>query len=204
MNLSLILASQSPRRKELLTQLGYMFTCIPADINEDVIDNESPLAYVSRLAVEKAQAASRNLQREDILSSVVLGSDTSVVYQDEILGKPEDLNDSIRQLQLLSGNTHQVLTSISAVLADTCITKVVTTDVTFKTLTLLEIERYWATGEPQDKAGSYGIQGIGGQFVSHISGSYSAVVGLPLYETSQLLAKFGLATAVQQLNKDTS
>jgi len=80
----------------------------------------------------------------------------------------------------------------------------VTTDVTFKTLTLLEIERYWATGEPQDKAGSYGIQGIGGQFVSHISGSYSAVVGLPLYETSQLLAKFGLATAVQQLNKDTS
>lgn len=204
MSLSLILASQSPRRKELLTQLGYSFTCIPAHINETIIGNESPNNYVSRLAAEKALAVSRHLKPKQVHSTVVLGSDTSVIYQTEILGKPDNLDDCIKQLMLLSGNTHQVLTSISAVCGDTCITKVITTDVTFKMLNIEEIKQYWATGEPQDKAGSYGIQGIGGQFVTHLSGSYSAVVGLPLYETSQLLAEFGLFTAVQQSKKDIS
>lgn len=201
MHYSLVLASQSPRRQQLLQQLGYQFTCIPANINESIHVNESPEAYVSRLAIEKARAVSAQLN-DKADNTVVLGSDTSVVYQNEILGKPTNLNDCIRQLTFLSGNTHEVLTAISAICGSRIITKVITTRVTFKVLTQQEIKNYWETGEPQDKAGSYGIQGIGGQFVSNITGSYSAVVGLPLYETSQLLAEFGLFTAVQQPSKD--
>lgn len=204
MSLSLVLASQSPRRKELLNQLTYEFTSTPANINEDILLNESPQDYVQRLATEKALAITATFTESQLASTVVLGSDTSVVYKNNILGKPSSLDDCIKYLQLLSGKTHQVLTAISAVCNGTCISKTVTTHVTFKTLTIEEIECYWNTGEPQDKAGAYGIQGIGGQFVTQLSGSYSAVVGLPLYETSQLLAEFGLFTSIQQPIKDIS
>ena len=204
MSLSLILASQSPRRQELLSQLGYLFTCVPANINEDLVKNESAVHYVKRLAEEKSLAIINGLDDNKIKTTIVLGSDTSVVFNNIILGKPENEADCIAHLQLLSGNTHQVLTSISAICNHKIITKVVTTDVTFKTLTIENIKQYWNTGEPQDKAGSYGIQGIGGQFVTHLAGSYSAVVGLPLYETSQLLAEFGLFTQVQQPRKNIS
>jgi len=194
MNISLILASQSPRRHELLAQLGYQFSCLPADIDESPLIDESPENYVCRLAEEKAQHIAKN--QPD--TTLVLGSDTSVVIDKRILGKPIDFNDCSRLLTLLSGKSHQVLTAISVVKAGLSKTVLVSTDVTFKPLSSNEIERYWLTGEPKDKAGAYGIQGIGGQFVKHISGSYSAVVGLPLYETAQLLNEFGLPTAIQR------
>lgn len=128
---------------------------------------------------------------------MVIGSDTCVVYKNEILGKPLSQDDCLRQLTLLSNNKHQVLTAMSVVQGPLSKSIVVSTEVAFKTLTTQEIMNYWQTGEPQDKAGSYGIQGIAGQFVTQIKGSYSAVVGLPLYETSQLLAGFSIFTPVQ-------
>lgn len=199
---SLVLASQSPRRQELLAQIGYVFSCKPANINEDIKENESAVNYVQRLAIEKAQATYQAISISQTSNVVVLGSDTSVVYNQCILGKPANLDECIAQLQMLSGRTHQVLTSIAAVNQDRVLSEVVTTEVTFKTLTLDEITRYWETGEPQDKAGSYGIQGIAGQFVTKITGSYSAVVGLPLFETAQLLSKFGVNTPIQLNSKE--
>ncbi|WP_076417149.1 Maf family protein [Colwellia sp. UCD-KL20] len=199
---TLVLASQSPRRQELLAQIGYAFSCKPANINEDIKENENAVDYVQRLAIEKAQATYHSIGAPQNNDVVVLGSDTSVVYNHCILGKPANLDECITQLQMLSGQTHQVLTSIAAVNLDRVLSKVVTTEVTFKTLTLDEITRYWHTGEPQDKAGSYGIQGIAGQFVTNITGSYSAVVGLPLFETAQLLSKFGVNTPIQLISKE--
>lgn len=189
----LILASKSPRRSELLTQLGYEFGCIAADIDEAVLANESPRAYVERLAREKAETIAQT-QGPD---TVVLGSDTAVVVDNEILGKPIDLNDCQRMLALLSGRSHQVITGIAVAHQQQISSELVITDVTFKRLSAQEITRYWHTGEPQDKAGAYGIQGIAGQFISGIQGSYSAVVGLPLYETAQMLLSCGIATQVQ-------
>jgi septum formation protein len=189
----LILASQSPRRKELLSQLGYQFQTISADIDESIIENELPRDYVLRLAIEKAKAVAQN-QSTDCL---VLGSDTSVIFEQHILGKPESLEDCCKQLLMLSNNTHQVLTAIAVVRNNKVYSAIISTDVTFKTLSIEEIQRYWHTGEPRDKAGSYGIQGIGGQFVTQIKGSYSAVVGLPLYETAKLLAELEYPTPIQ-------
>ena len=194
MNSPLILASQSPRRKELLAQLGYQFHSINADIDEAILDNETPYDYVKRLALAKAKYVAQD-QPNNV---AVLGSDTSVVYQNTILGKPENLTESLKMLTMLSNNTHQVLTAVAVAQGQKTQTIVVTTDVTFKALSVNEIENYWHTNEPQDKAGSYGIQGIGGQFVTHINGSYSAVVGLPLFETAQLLAQFNLPTTIQK------
>ena len=202
MTLSLILASQSPRRKELLSQIGYMFSSVPSHINEDLVENEKATDYVQRLAIEKAKAVSETLSLQQKKSTIIIGSDTSVVYNGNILGKPSNFNECAQQLAMLSGNTHQVLTSIAVIHQDRCLSEVVTTHVTFKILTPDEIARYWATGEPKDKAGSYGIQGIAGQFVTNISGSYSAVVGLPLFETAQLLSHFGMPTPIQQSLKE--
>jgi septum formation protein len=192
---NLILASQSPRRRELLAQLGYQFSCCPADIDETVKIDESPIEYVERLALEKAQYIAKN--QSD--TTLVLGSDTCVVCDGEILGKPENLTQCIKHLTMLSGNKHQVLTAIAVVQGPFSQSLVVSTDVEFKMLATEEIINYWQTGEPQDKAGSYGIQGIAGQFVKQINGSYSAVVGLPLYETAQLLAEFSFPTPVQSI-----
>ncbi|MGB1263341.1 MAG: Maf family protein [Cognaticolwellia sp.] len=192
MSNTLILASQSPRRKELLQQLGFTFNCAPANIDESVLAAETPEQYVARLALEKARIIARQLS-DDV---VVLGSDTSVIYGQHILGKPESLQDCLAILKMLSGNTHQVLTAVAAVKGQRSEVVLVSTAVDFKTLTEHEIMRYWQTGEPQDKAGAYGIQGIGGQFVTKIRGSYSAVVGLPLYETAQLLSAFGVNSSM--------
>ncbi len=197
MTAKLILASQSPRRHQLLSQLGYQFTCQVANIDESVLLGESPHYYVERLAIAKAQKIAAKHA-----GIVVLGSDTSVVVDNEILGKPESEADCISMLSKLSGRKHQVLTSIAAVKDEQVVSKVVSTDVYFKSLTTLEIKRYWQSEEPKDKAGGYGIQGIGGQFVKQIHGCYFAVVGLPLYETAQLLAKFGLATPIQTTQKE--
>ncbi len=196
----LILASQSPRRQTLLSQLGYQFITLVADIDESVAPNESPKAYVLRLAIEKAQSIYSQLPKKEQMDALVLGADTCVVINGEILGKPRNETDCINTLLKLSNNKHQVLTSIAVVGKQLVVSKVISTDVYFKDLTVNEIRLYWKTGEPVDKAGSYAIQGIGGQFVTRINGSYSAVVGLPLYETAQLLASVELPTVIQSLN----
>ena len=197
----LILASQSPRRKSLLAQLGYQFTTQAADIDESVYMNECAKDYVLRLAQEKAQVIFATLSPLQQTQSVVIGSDTSVVIGNDILGKPTNEVDCITTLLRLENKSHQVLTAIAVICKDQMNNKkvfsqLVETHVQFKALTIDEIKRYWQTGEPCDKAGSYAIQGIGGQFVTTINGSYSAVVGLPLYETAQLLSQVGLPTSL--------
>ena len=205
---SLVLASGSPRRKELLTQLGYEFSVLVSDIEERQQPDEDAKAYVQRLSLDKAQAAlnliaKREPNSDDTASFgsdntvalgsdniVVLGSDTVVVSQGQVLEKPSDLADCKRMLTQLSDKRHQVMTAVSVVSADKQKTEIVITDVWFKPLSEQEIEQYWQTGEPCDKAGSYGIQGLGGRFVTRIEGSYYAVVGLPLFETDQLLQEF--------------
>ena len=190
-NQKLILASQSPRRRELLAQLGYQFSVQASDIDEIEEKAEQAYNYVLRLAKQKALHIFNLLPEIEQVNSYVLGSDTSVVFNGQILGKPDNEADCIKTLSLLSNKQHQVLTAVALVSKNSIEEQVITTDVMFKTLTKVEILAYWLTGEPQDKAGSYGIQGIAGQFVKSINGSYSAVVGLPLYETAQLLAKAG-------------
>jgi septum formation protein len=185
MNLSLILASKSPRRKTLLQQLGYQFSCVSADIDESVFVNEKADHYVLRVATAKAQVVAQQNS-----NAVILGADTSVIVDNEILAKPVDFSDSKRILTILSGRQHQVLTAVTIIYKQQINSIVVSTDVFFKTLSAQEISDYWHTGEPQDKAGSYAIQGAAGKFITHIHGSYSAVVGLPLYETEQLLTKY--------------
>jgi len=194
----LVLASQSPRRQALLNQLGYRFTTLVADIDETACVDEKPRDYVLRLAVQKAQAIFEQLPVEKQADTLVLGADTCVVNDGQILGKPADEKQCLATLRQLSGKSHQVLTSIAVVGANITVKELITTEVNFKPLVTAEIQRYWQTGEPCDKAGSYAIQGIGGQFITSINGSYSAVVGLPLYETSQMLAKLGLPTLIQE------
>jgi septum formation protein len=186
MTTKIVLASTSPRRRELLSQLGYQFSVVSPDIEEVKQDQESAQQYVERLSLEKALAG---LELSDS-SSVVVGSDTVVVLNELVLEKPNDFEHAKAMLQGMSGKQHQVLTAVSVVSKNKQSSVVVTTDVWFKTLSEKEIEQYWLSGEPQDKAGSYGIQGLGGRFVTRIEGSYYAVVGLPLYETDQLLQEF--------------
>ncbi|MDO6426309.1 Maf family protein [Thalassotalea sp. 1_MG-2023] len=187
---SLILASQSPRRKAFLSQLGYQFESISPDIDESLKPQETPHDYVARLALEKAQS----IAKKSADATVVIGSDTCVVYQQRILGKPENLQQCREYLLLLSGTTHQVYTGVAVVQQALSKTSVVCTHVEFDEISDAEINAYWQSGEPKDKAGGYGIQGIGGQFVKTINGSYSSVVGLPLCETKQLLTQFNIFT----------
>lgn len=182
----LILASGSPRRKELLSQLGYDFSVLITDVEEVKQDQELPEEYVKRLSLEKAMAGLALSES----GSIVLGSDTVVVSQGKVLEKPKDFNDSKRMLEQLSNSQHQVMTAVSVVTGEKQKTDVVITDVWFKPLSEQEIEQYWQSGEPCDKAGSYGIQGLGGRFVTRVEGSFYAVVGLPLFETDQLLQEF--------------
>jgi len=192
----LILASQSPRRKSLLAQLGFQFSIQVSDIDETVENSEAAYDYVLRLAKQKALHVFNLLPSDEQAYSFVLGSDTSVVFNGKILGKPTNEEDCIKMLSLLSNNQHQVVTAIALAEKSGVKGEVITTDVSFKALSKQEMLAYWLTGEPQDKAGSYGIQGIAGQFVKTINGSYSAVVGLPLYETAQLLTDAGFVGAI--------
>ena len=180
--MSLILASQSPRRKELLSQLGVQFQTRPADIDETPLSGESPMDYVLRLSIEKARCIAGSQS-----GTWVLGSDTTVVRGEAILGKPEDEEDAVSMLLSLSGKTHQVLTAVALVKGEQVLSRVVSTQVCFREITESMARAYWATEEPCDKAGSYGIQGLGGMLVRSIDGSYSSVVGLPLAETADLL-----------------
>ncbi len=187
---TLYLASASPRRRELLAQIGVSFTTHVVPIDETPQPAEAPAAYVERLALAKAQAAFDTLP--DHQDAVVLGSDTAVVLDGRILGKPVDREDALATLAALSGREHQVLTAVTLVSQTRAEARVVTSTVRFKPLERTQIEAYWATGEPRDKAGSYGIQGLAAVFVSQMQGSYSAVVGLPLCETAELLAQFAI------------
>ena len=187
---TLYLASGSPRRRELLTQIGVPFTTHLAPIDESVWPDESPSAYVERLARGKAQAALDTLEHG--ADAVVLGADTAVVLDGRILGKPADRDEAVATLAALSGRDHQVLTAVALASATRLVARVVVSQVSFRPLRSAEIDAYWASGEPRDKAGSYGIQGLAAVFVRRLQGSYSAVVGLPLCETAELLAEFDI------------
>jgi len=187
----LYLASGSPRRRELLSQIGVPYRLHSLPIDETVLPDEAPLAYVERLARAKAQVALASLG-EDV-DSVVLGADTSVVLDGRILGKPVDREHGLAMLRALSGRSHQVLTAVALVSPGRTLCRVVSSEVSFRPLTEAELAAYWASGEPRDKAGGYAIQGLAGVFVRQLHGSYSAVVGLPLCETAELLGQFGIA-----------
>lgn len=179
------LASASPRRKELLTQLGVSFIQVANDFDETPLGNESAEDYVTRLAIGKARSAQPFCDPNKSLP--VLGADTIVVLNGQFLGKPTDLNEAKSMLKQLSGHTHQVFSGVSLCYQDKTIWQVSKSDVTFSQLTEQTIDAYCATKEPLGKAGSYAIQGIAGSFVNGINGSYSGIVGLPLYETRILL-----------------
>lgn len=185
---ALILASASPRRRELLQQIGVEFGCAPVDIDETPRADERPADYVARLALEKARAC----QQRQGGGSVFLGSDTTVTLDDHILGKPENEQDAVRMLMRLSGRRHQVMTAVALVQNGHEQVETVVTEVEFRPLDEALCRAYWRTGEPCDKAGAYGIQGMGAVFVERIEGSYSAVVGLPLMETARLLESFAV------------
>lgn len=181
----LCLASASPRRAELLERIGLSALVYPVDIDESVLQAELPSDYVNRLAREKAEAGYRRHGQ----GLPTLGSDTAVVIDREILGKPKDKAHAVAMLQQLSGREHVVYTGVALVVDGFTRSLVQKSRVQFTTLTPQMCERYWETGEPCDKAGAYGIQGIGATFVREISGSFSGVMGLPLFETAELLSK---------------
>lgn len=189
----LVLASASPRRRELLDTLGVAFVVQPADIDESLHDGEHPRDYVQRMAREKAAAV---LQRSPDEARVVLASDTTVVLGDRVLGKPRDRQDASATLRDLAGRQHEVLSAVCVATAARMECEVVVTTVEFAPLSAATIDSYLDTDEPWDKAGSYGIQGLAGAFVTRIEGSYSNVVGLPLAQTRALLVQFGVATAL--------
>ncbi|XXN62925.1 Maf family protein [Enterobacter ludwigii] len=184
--ISLYLASGSPRRRELLTQLGLQFERLITHVEEQRQPDEAAEAYVRRLATDKARAGVAVAQQD----LPVLGADTIVVLNGEVLEKPQDAAHAAEMLSKLSGQTHQVMTAVALADSQRELDCLVTTDVTFRKMTAQEISHYIASGEPMDKAGAYGIQGLGGNFVRKINGSYYAVVGLPLVETSELLNHF--------------
>ena len=183
----LILASASPRRRELLAQAGFTFQVHPAHIPEDPHPNEDPISYVTRLAREKAQSVFNELSSKGPASLQVLGADTTVTLDNQILGKPEDPADAARILRLLSGRTHRVITGVALVTADSTQVAAEVTAVKFLTLSDEEIAAYIATGEPMDKAGAYAIQGRAARWIPRIEGDYFNVVGLPIALVSTLL-----------------
>jgi septum formation protein len=184
------LASGSPRRRELLQQIGVSFQVLGADLDETALRDESPLAYVSRLAQAKATVGWE--RSRDLGDAPVLAADTAVVLDARILGKPADMNDAIAMLLQLSGRAHQVLTAVALRTAGGLELKVSRSTVTFRSIDPSEARAYWKTGEPSDKAGAYAIQGYAAVFISDLKGSYSGVMGLPLFETAALLEAAGV------------
>ncbi|HQQ64080.1 MAG TPA: Maf family protein [Pseudomonadales bacterium] len=185
---TLFLASSSPRRAELLRQIGVTFQICRVDVDESWNPAETLEQYVSRLSREKARAAVLSLPE----NSTVLAADTAGICNNKPLVKPANEEEARRMLEAMSGNRHVVSTGVSVCRGEHMETCVVSSEVFFRRITADEINRYWASGEPQDKAGSYAIQGLGAVFVEKLSGSYSGVVGLPLCETAALLQQFGI------------
>ncbi len=186
----LYLASQSPRRSELLSRIKINFIKLNVNIVELRNANETPTAFVQRVAAEKAQAGWQCAERTHDLP--VLGADTIVVINDQVLGKPNNRAEGIAMLQQLAGCTHQVLSAVTLVQGNRIATRLAVSQVTFCALNAKEITAYWDSGEAHDKAGAYAVQGIAAVFVKHLVGSYSGVMGLPLFETAQLLQEFGV------------
>jgi septum formation protein len=191
--MNLVLASASPRRRELLTRAGYTFTIHPAHIPEDPLPNESPIAYVVRLARQKAEAVFAEITKANASETrasahpQVLGADTTVTLDNQIFAKPADPEDAVRMLRLLSGRTHRVITGVALVTAQRTEVAAEVTGVRFLTLSDEEIAAYVTTGEPMDKAGAYAIQGRAARWIPRITGDYSNVVGLPLALVSTML-----------------
>jgi septum formation protein len=197
------LASQSPRRRQLLEQLGVQYELLLADDSEDaealevVLSNEPPHAYVQRVTLLKLQAALARLQRRGLPLAPVLCSDTTVALGKTILGKPDDAKHASQILSALSGQTHRVLTSVAmGVVTKTGVVRkqaqaLSVSNVRFAPLTRSQIQSYVASGEPMGKAGAYAVQGRAAAYIEHLSGSYSGIMGLPMFETAQLLREFG-------------
>jgi septum formation protein len=197
MPLRVYLASASPRRRELLAQIGIVFDVLEPDIDEDVRVGELPRDYVRRLAEEKAWRVAAIARERGLAPRPVIGADTSVVLGDEVLGKPLDRAHGLAMLRRLAGCTHEVLTAVCVLPehgrhAPEARVALSVSRVTFGGLDEDEIAQYWDTGEPRDKAGGYAIQGHAARFIAHLEGSYSGVMGLPLYELAQLLKDLGL------------
>jgi len=195
------LASRSPRRRDLLKQIGVPFELLllredlrrGVDVDETPLPDESPGVYVLRMAREKVAMAVRQIAYRGLPQKPVLAADTTVVFDGEIVGKPDDTEHAARILRAFSGREHQVLTAVAVALRDQVETQISVSSVWFREIPEAEIRRYCASGEPLDKAGAYGIQGRAGAFVTRISGSYSGIMGLPLAETVELLQKYNIA-----------
>ena len=188
---TLHLASSSPRRSDILSQMGVRFSAAGVDIDERPLDRESAEAMVLRLATEKAEAA------QCVPGAVIIGADTAVVLDGEVFGKPRDEADGLRMLEALSGRWHKVMTGVAVRSGGTVTTALTVTDVEFREIGPDEALEYWQSGEPRDKAGAYAIQGRAGEFVVGIRGSYTGVVGLPVFETAELLSAAGIETAAE-------
>jgi septum formation protein len=194
------LASRSPRRRELLKQIGIGFELLllredsrrGLDVDETPREGEQPLDYVERIARAKAWAGAQRAAQRSLLARPVLAADTTVVLDGSVIGKPRDAGDAARILTALQGRTHQVITAVAVALRDRLESSVSVSSVEFAPLSRDEIARYLATGEPFDKAGAYAIQGRAAVFVKRIEGSYSGIMGLPLAETAELLKRFGI------------
>ncbi len=197
---SIYLASRSPRRRELLKQIGVPFELLllredlrrGADVDETPLPDESPGVYVLRMAGAKVNTALRQIAVRGLPQKPVLAADTTVVFDDRIIGKPLNAGDATRILRALSGREHQVLTAVALALREQIEAQISVSSVWFHELTDADIRRYVATGEPLDKAGAYAIQGRAGAFVTRIAGSYSGIMGLPLAETAELLMRFDI------------
>jgi len=186
-HLTICLGSASPRRAELLQQIGVRFQVRVADIDESVQAGEMPEQYVIRMAEEKARRVLELNAGTEMAGLPVLAADTTVVLDGQIMGKPADREHAIQMLSSLSGRTHEVLTAVSLLHGERQSTRLNTSRVTFVPLPAADIERYWQTGEPADKAGAYAIQGKAAVFIEKLEGSYSGVMGLPLFEVGRLL-----------------
>ena len=188
------LASTSPRRQEILRSLGLTFTVMAVEVDESRLEGETPQQMVLRLAANKAAAA------VSADSQLVIGADTIVVLGDKVLGKPRGMDDAVEMLMKLSGRSHTVLTGVALWSSTGTTSALSQTEVRFREIARDEARAYWHSGEPCDKAGSYAIQGRGGTFVAAISGSYSGVVGLPVYELAELLGNAGIEVVKKQTN----
>jgi septum formation protein len=196
----IFLASRSPRRRELLRQIGINFELLmfrsgtreDVDLSEDVLADEDPRDYVQRMARMKAEGGWSRLAMRNLPKAPVLSADTTVSLNQTIYGKPRDEADAVRILGELAGQTHRVMTAVAVMNEERVETALSVSFVTFRKLGEAEIRRYVATGEPMDKAGAYGIQGKAATFIERIEGSYSGIMGLPLFESAALLAKFGI------------
>jgi septum formation protein len=191
LNFDFYLASASPRRRDLLKSMGFEVKVCPSDIDESPLLDELPVDYVQRLSIEKARTAYTTFTsvQDD---KPFMGSDTIVVCRGQLFGKPKDRIDAMRMWQIMSGEDHQVLTAITLLNSDKEVTKLSVSKVTFCDISEASMDVYWKSGEPKDKAGAYGIQGLAAAWVESIDGSYSGIMGLPLFETNEALKSFDL------------